>query len=162
MWIPRIAGIMGVALAAGAAACSDSTAPDASPVSASVTLAPAPNAVDVSRADTIRMWLDMPADSASCVLRFTLHMGDSTGVAVPGRMMFGDGYRQMMFVPDFLMLSGTRYFAHMQGGVMMREGMHDDGMGGQMDGGRVMMMGDIPAGAMRMRDGMGWSFITGS
>lgn len=132
------------------------------PVSASVPVAPAPNAADVSRGDTIRMWFDMPVDSASCLNRFTLHMADSTGEAVPGRMTFGDGYRHMMFVPDSLMRAGTRYFAHMRDSVMMREGMHDSGMGGQMDGGRVMMMGDIPAGAMRMRDGMGWSFTTGS
>ena len=154
--------IVAAGMLAAAAGCSESSGPMDAPVSVSVTVAPAPNAMNVSRGDTVRMWLDMPVDSASCVLRFTLHMGDSTGVAVLGRMMFGDGYRQMMFVPDSLMRSGTRYFAHMRDSVMMREGMHDDGMGGQMDGGRVMMMGDIPAGAMRMRDGMGWSFTTGS
>lgn len=162
MWIPRIAGMTAVALAAGAAACSDSTAPDATPISASVTLAPTPNAVDVSRADTIRMWFDMPVDSASCLMRFTLHMSDSTGAGVPGRMMFGDGYRQMMFVPDSLMQPGTRYLAHMQDGVMMRESMHDDGMGGQMGGGRTMMIDQMPQGAVRMGDGMGWAFTTGN
>lgn len=46
--------------------------------------------------------------------------------------------------------------------VMMRETMHDDGMGGQMGGGRMTMMHNIPAGATRMRDRMGWSFMTGN
>lgn len=103
-----------------------------------------------------------PVDSAWCVARFTLHMGDSTGLAVPGRMMFGDRYRQMMFVPDSMMRPLTRYFAHMRDSVMMRDAMRDDGMGRQMGGGRMMMIGDIPAGAMRMRDGMGWPFSAGS
>jgi hypothetical protein len=154
--------ILAAGMLVAAAGCSESSGPMGAPVSASVTVAPAPNAMNVSRGDTVRMGLDMPMDSASCVLRFTLHMGDSTGVAVPGRMTFGDGYRQMMFVPDSLMRPGTRYFAHMRDSVMMRDGMHDDGMGGQMGGQRMMMMGDIPAGATRMRDGMGWSFTTGS
>jgi hypothetical protein len=151
-----------VAAAAVAAACSDNSGPDMALFSASVTVAPAPSATNVSRGDTVRMWLDMPMDSASCGMRFTLHLGDSTGVAVPGRMMFGDGYRQMMFVPDSLMRAGTRYFGHMRDSVMMRETMHGDGMGGQMNGGRMMTMGGIPAGASRMRDGMGWSFTTGN
>jgi hypothetical protein len=89
-------------------------------------------------------------------------MSDSAGAGVPGRMMFGDGYRQMMFVPDSLMQPGTRYFAHMQGGVMMRESMHDDGMGGQMGGRPTMMIDQMPQGAVRMGDGMGWAFTTGS
>lgn len=154
--------LLAAAVVTSAAACSDSTAPDATPISASVTLAPTPNAVDVSRADTIRMWFDMPVDSVSCLNRFTLHMADSTGESVPGRMMFGDGYRQMMFVPDSLMRAGTRYFAHMQGGAMMRESMHDDGMGGQMGGRRTMMIDQMPQGAVRMGDGMGWAFVTGN
>lgn len=154
--------LLTVAAAAVAAACSDNSGPDMAPVSASVSVAPAPNAANVSRGDTIRMWFDMPVDSASCLNRFTLHMADSTGEAVPGRMMFGDGYRQMMFVPDSLMRAGTGYFAHMRDSVMMRETMHDDGMGGQMGGGRMMTMDGIPAGATRMRDGMGWSFTTGN
>jgi hypothetical protein len=151
-----------VAALAGAAACSDSLMLGTTTVNVSA-VAPAPNAVNVARGDTIRMWLDMPVDSTSCAMRFTLHVGDSTGPAVPGRMLFGDGYRQMMFVPDSMMRPGTRYFAHMRDSVMMRRAMHDDGMGGQMMGGSWMMMtGQMPQGAVRMGDGMGWAFTTGS
>jgi len=147
---------------AGLAACSDTAGPATAAVSVSA-VAPAPNAANVARGDTIRMWLDMPMDSASCAMRFTLHVGDSTGTVVPGRMTFSDGYRQMMFVPNSLMQPGTRYFAHMRDSVMMRGGMHDNGMGGQMMGGGWMLMtGQMPQGAVRMGDGMGWSFTTGN
>lgn len=156
--------VLAAATALGIVSCTDSSGPNGEPVSLSVTVAPAPNAVNVSRGDTIRMWFDMPVDSASCSTRFALHMGDSTGAMVPGRMMFGDGNRQMMFVPDSLMLPGTRYFAHMRDSVMMRESVHGDGMGGSMMGGgqRMMMNGDMPRGALRMSDGMGWTFTTGN
>lgn len=123
-------------------------------------VSPAPNSPAVARADTIRLWMDMPMDSATCAMRFTLHRGDSTGVEVPGRLRFGDSYRQMMFIPDSLLEPGARYFAHMRDSMMMGSGMHADGMGGQMMGGTQMMMGSLPAGVVRMGDGMGWSFTT--
>ena len=159
---------LAAAVLAGTAACSNrmgsetmmGTGTTAMSVSA---VTPLPNTASASRADTIRMWLDMPMDSASCATRFTLHMGDSTGPAVPGRMTFMDGYRQMMFVPDSLMRPGTQYFAHMRDSVMMREPMHANGMGGMMaEAGMGMMTGRMPAGVGRMSNGVGWAFTTGS
>lgn len=123
---------------------------------------PAPNAMGVTRGDTIGLLMDMPMDSASCAMRFTLHRGDSTGPEVSGRFSFGDGYRRMMFIPDSLLEPDTRYFAHMRDSMMMGSGMHANDMGGQMMGGGRMMMGSLPAGAVRMGDGMGWSFTTGN
>lgn len=144
-----------------AAACGGATGPG--PVAATLSaVSPAPNAAGVARGDTVRLWLDMPMDSAGCVMRFSLHVGDSTGAEVPGRVMFGDGYRQMLFVPEAPLQPGTRYFAHVRDGMTMRGGMHDNGMGGMMNaGGMMTMTGGMPPGVMRMRDGMGWSFTTG-
>jgi hypothetical protein len=141
------------------AACSDTTTPGTSVTVASIS--PAPGAVGVARGDTIGLLMDMPMDSASCVMRFTLHRGDSTGAEVPGRLRFDDSYRRMSFIPDSLLDPETRYFAHMRDGGMMASGVHIGGMGGQMMGGR-MMMGAMPAGTVRMKDGMGWSFTTGN
>jgi hypothetical protein len=151
------------AAAIGVAACSEAMMTGFGPVSTSVAVSPTPNASAVARTDTVRVRFDMPVDSVSCLTRFALHMGDSTGTAVAGRMWFGDGYRQMMFVPDAPMQPGTRYFGHVRDSVMMRQGMHDSGMSGSMMGGGWMMMtGQMPAGAVRMSDGMGWSFTTGT
>jgi hypothetical protein len=141
-------------------ACSDSTAP--TPVTPTVAVSPAPNATGVGRGDTVLMTLDMPMDSASCLNRFILHVGDTTGMIVPGHMEFADGYRQMMFIPDGPMDAGTEYFAHMRDSVMVRS--DTDGMGGMggMMGGQMMMFMDPPAGAMRIGGGMGWRFTTGT
>lgn len=159
--LPALAAVLVIAVAA---ACAGSTMPGTGAVSASVTaVSPAPNALSVSRGDTIEMTVDMPMDSASCRARFTLHVGDSAGVAVPGHMRYGDGYRQMMYVPDSLLQPGTRYFAEMRDSVMVGDGMggmSDQGMmGGQH---QTMMFAQIPAGATRMGSGMGWYFTTGS
>jgi len=105
------------------AACSNSTEPGSTTVSPSVTVAPAPNAMNVARGDTIAMMLDMPMDTASCRARFTLHVGDSTGAAVGGHMRFGNGYQRMMFVPDSLLRPGTRYYVHVRDGMMVGDGM---------------------------------------
>ena len=146
---------------AGVAACWESMGPGMTAVSVSA-LFPAPDAAGVARGDTIRLALDMPMDSTDCATRFTLHVGDSSGRAVPGRILFGDGYRQMMFVPDSLLEPGTRYFAHLRDGMVMRPAMHGNGMGGMMDGGGMMLMtGQMPPGVLRMADGMGWTFTTG-
>lgn len=143
-----------------AAGCSDTTSM-MSPVSASVSaLSPAPNSTNVSRRDTVMLWTDMPMDSASCLGRFRLHMGDSTGTLVPGRIMFGDNYGRMMFVPDSMLQAGTMYFAHVQDGMM--SGGSGMGSGSGMGGSRPMMFDQPPAGAMRMADGMGWTFTTGA
>ena len=161
VWIGAIAV---VGLSAG---CSDPTAVN-SPVSASVSaLSPAPNASNVSRRDSIMLWTDMPMDSASCLARFSLHMGDATGPVVPGHMAFGDGYRRMMFVPDSMLRPGATYFAHAQDGMMSRGTwsggtMMGGGMGSGMMGGQPMMFDNPPTGAMRMSDGMGWTFTTGA
>ena len=147
---------------AGVAACWESMGPGMTAVSVSA-LFPAPDAAGVARGDTIRLTLDMPMDSAGCAARFTLHVGDSSGMAVAGRILFGDGYRQMMFVPDSLLEPGTRYFAHLRDGMVMRPGMQGNSMGGMMDGGGMMLMaGQMPRGAVRMAGGMGWAFTTGN
>lgn len=150
-------------LALGAvSACADKSSLGTAAVSVSAVL-PGPNSTGAAPADTVRLTLDMPMDSASVVTRFTLHMGDSAGPAVPGRMMFGSGYRQMMFVPDSPMQSGTRYFAQMRDGVMMGATGSSSQTGGMMGGGAQMMLtGQMPPGAMRMTGGMGWSFMTGN
>lgn len=141
-------------------ACSESMTSNASVTVSSVS--PAPYAVDVAHSDTIEILMEMPMDSASCALWFTLHRNDSTGAEIPGRFRFGDGYRRMMFIPDSLLEPATRYFAHMRDSMTMNTGMHGNGMGGQMVGGGRMMTGSLPSGAVRMRDGMGWSFTTGN
>lgn len=153
VFVPLLAG----ALAAG---CKDSTSAVAPTVAASVTVSPAPNASNVPRGDTIEMMANVALDSASCGARFSLHVGDSTGAVVPGHMRFGDGYQRMMFVPDSALQPGTRYLAHMRDSVMVGNGMGGMGMmGGQR---QTMMFTQLPAGAMRMGAGMGWSFTTGS
>lgn len=154
--------IRAVAMVAAVACNTDE---GSAPVWTSLTLSPPPNAVGVSRGDTLRMWFDMPVDSASCAARFTLHTGDTLGPAVAGHMRFADGYRQMMLVPDAPMAPSSLHFAHMRDSMMTREGW-SGGMGGGMMGtgmmgGRRMMFGAMPAGAVRMGDGMGWSFTTG-
>lgn len=154
--MPRISAATALLLLA---ACSDSTMPGTNVIVSATS--PAPNATGVSRGGTIGLLMDMPMDSASCAMRFTLHRGDSTGAEVPGRLQFGDGYRRMMFIPVSLLEPGTLYFAHMRDGMTMGSGMHTNGMGGQVMGGGRMMMGSLPAGAVRMGDGMGWSFTTG-
>ncbi len=160
----RLATIAAVGLVAVAAACADSTAPGTGMASASVTaVTPAPNAVSVSRGDTIGMTVDMPMDTASCRVRFTLHMGDSAGAVVSGHMRFGSGYRQMTFVPDSVLQPNTRYFAHMRDRVFVGDGMGGMSMQGMMGGqSQMMTFSQLPAGAMRMGSGMGWYFTTGS
>lgn len=144
------------------AACSDSTGPGSATANPSVTVAPAPDAMNVARSDTISMMFDMPMDTASCRSRFTLHIGDSAGVAVAGRMRFGNGYQRMMFVPDSLLRPGTRYFIHMRDSMMVGNGMGGMGMMGRQHQVTIMMFTQPPAGATRMGDGMGWYFTTGS
>lgn len=131
-------------------------------VTPSVTVAPAPNASNVARGDTIEMMVNMAMDTASCRARFTLHVGDSTGAAVPGRMRFGNGYQQMMFVPDSLLRPGTRYFAHMRDSVTVGDGLGGVGMMGRQQTMMIMMFTQPPAGATRMGAGMGWYFTTGN
>jgi hypothetical protein len=163
----HVAVLVALFLVATAAGCKDSTDTASSTVTPSLTVSPAPNAMHVARGDAIGLMVDRALDTASCRARFTLRVGDSTGALVPGRMQFGDGYRQMMFVPDAPLQAGTRYVAHMRDSVMVGNGMGGMGMmgGTAMMGGQnqmmVMMFTQMPAGAMRMGDGMGWYFTTG-
>lgn len=159
---PRLPVLIALLLVATAGGCKDSTSSVASTVAPSVTVSPAPNAMNVARGDTIEMMVDMAMDTASCRARFTLHVADSTGAAVPGHVRYGNGYQQMMFVPDSLLRPGTRYFAHMQDSVMVGNGMGGMGMMGRQNGMMIMMFTQPPAGAMRMGAGMGWYFTTGS
>jgi hypothetical protein len=150
--------LLSVAIAVG---CTNVTDPVASAVTPSVTVSPAPNASNVARGDTIVMSVNLAMDTASCRTRFTLHLGDSTGAAVPGHMRFGNGYQQMRFVPDSPLQPGTRYFALMRDSVMVGDGMGGMGMMGRQQSMMVLMFTQPPAGAIRVGAGMGWSFTTG-
>ena len=143
------------------------------PISATVTLSPMPGATDVSRGAPIEVHFGNAMDSTSCASRFTLHRGDTSGVAVPGRMTWDRDHQHMRFMPDSMMAPGTQYYVHMRDSMMTRESMmsgstiHMGGMGGVEGGehrmsGSPMMFDQPPAGARRARDGMRWSFTTGS
>ncbi len=149
-------------IAAAGTACVNSTMPGSSTVSASVTaVSPTPNTLSAARGDTVVMTVSMPMDTASCRSRFTLHMGDSTGAAVPGHMSYGGDYTRMMFVPDSLLQPGTRYFAEMRDSVMVGDGMGGMSGSGMMGGQhQTMMFAQMPTGAIRMQSGMGWYFTT--
>lgn len=152
---------LALSITLAAVACGDTMdpAPSAATVSA---VSPAPNAGGVARGDTVRVRMDMPMDAAGCAMRFILHVGDSAGAEIAGRVVLGDGDRQMMFVPDAPLLPDTRYFAHVRDGMTMAGGMHADGRGDMMGGGSVMTMsGGMPPGVVRLSDGMGWAFTTG-
>ena len=129
-----------------------------------VALAPAPGSSSAARADTVRLSMSMPMDSASCAARFTLHRGDSLGPEVPGRVRYDEGNRRMLFIPDVPLEPATPYFAHMRDGMAMSSAAHSGSGGmmvaGGMMGSATMMTGAIPTGAVRMSDGMGWSFTT--
>ena len=157
--LPTLVTLLAVGVAS---ACSDATAPGSTTVSPSVTVAPSPNALNVARGDSVSMMFDMPMDTASCRSRFTLHMGDSTGAAVAGRMRYGNGYQRMMFVPDSLLRPGTRYFVHMRDSMMVGNGTGGMSMMGRQHLMTIMMFTQPPAGATRMSDGIGWSFTTGN
>lgn len=153
-----------VAAAAVLAGCAGSMDANQQFVNVSA-LSPAPGARDVSPGDTVRLQMDMPMDSASCAMRFTLHRGDSLGAEVPGRVLFDDGDRRMLFIPASRLEPGMSYFAHMRDGMTMSSAAHGgNGMMGRqaMMSGSTMMTGTIPAGAIRMSDGMAWSFTTGN
>ncbi len=151
-------------LAAGAAACGETSMMSSGAVSVSVVaVSPAPDSANVPRTDTIAMTVGMPMDTASCRTHFLLHVGDSTGVIVGGSMRYADGYQRMLFIPAAMLQARTRYFVEMRDGVMVGDGM--GGMSGQgmMDGQHQTMMFDrMPSGAIRMAAGMGWYFTTGS
>ncbi len=157
---PGSIAICVIALVAG---CSGATTgPGGNPLQASLVVTPPPSATNVTRGDTIRVTFPMAVDSASCVQRFLVHQGDSTGPMVAGRMSFGAGYRQMMFIPDSMMMAHQTYFMQMRDSVMTYGGA-PGGMGGGMGmGGGQMMLMTPPAGGTRMHDGAGWTFTTGS
>lgn len=157
---PQLPVLVGLLLIATAGGCKDSTSASATTVTPSVAVSPAPNAMNVARGDTVEMMVNMAMDTASCRARFSLHVGDSTGAAVSGHMRFGDGYQQMMFLPDSLLRPGTRYFAHMRDSVMVGNGMGGMGMMGRQSNMMIMMFTQPPAGVTRMGDGMGWYFTT--
>lgn len=154
--------IRGVCVLMATGACADMAGPAGS-VQASLAVSPAPSAINVGRGDTVRVTFPMAVDSASCAQRFLMHRGDSTGPLVMGRMGFTDGYRHMMFVPDSTLLAHQAYFVHVRDSMMTYGGMSGGmgGMGGGMGGSRQMIMVP-PTGGMRMHDGAGWSFTTGS
>jgi|SRR5579859_2456512 len=160
-----LGGACALVLATG---CSDMTGAGGGSVRASLTVSPAPLAANISRLDTVQITFPMAVDSASCAQRFLMHRGDSTGPVVMGRMSFTDGYRHMTFVPDSIMLAHQAYFVHVRDSMMTYGGTSGGmgggmgGMGGGMSGTRQMMMMVPPAGGMRMGDGAGWSFTTGS
>jgi hypothetical protein len=155
-----------------------STPGEGTPVSSVVALSPAPQATSVPRGAAIGVEFGYPTDSASAAARFTVHMGDSSGPVVPGRMMWDSSYRHMTFVPDSVLSPGTTYTVYMHNGMMTLGSMmggESTGMGGRggmggmrgMAGGRPgmpgspMMFSQAMPGAMRTGAGMMWSFTTG-
>jgi hypothetical protein len=158
--------IAAVGLAGG---CSRRAATPAggAPASANLVVSPAPGAADVQRNAAIGIQFDYPMDSASAASHFALHMGDSSGAIVPGRMMWDSNYRHMTFVPDSMLAPGTTYSIYMRDGMMTRGSMMGggSGMGGRGSMGGMantpMMFDHAMAGAMRTGAGMMWSFTTG-
>lgn len=154
-----LGAVSAVVLAVG---CSDVAGPGTS-VQASLVVTPLPSAVNVSRGDSIHVVFAMAVDSASCAQRFLMHRGDSAGPVVSGHMHFAGTYSLMTFVPDSMLLAHQAYFVQMRDS-MMTYGGASGGMGGGMGmggGGRMMLM-TPPVGGVRMHDGAGWSFTTGS
>lgn len=129
-------------------------------VVASIT--PAANATGVARDAAITMDAGTVMDTTACRDRMVLHMGDSTGSLVAMRLTWTNGGRTMVLTPEAPLAPLTTYFVHVRDS-MLTGGTMDGGMmgGGMMDGTHTMMM-QPPAGAMRMADGMGWSFTTGN
>lgn len=138
-------------------------------VSAAVVASPAPGDTDVQRGTAIGVQFDNPMDPASSTGRFTVHMGDTNGVVIPGRMMWDSGYRRMKFTPDSMLAPGTMYTVYMRDGMMSRGAMmggDSTAMGGMGGGqhpmaGSPMMFTHAMPGAMRTGAGMTWSFTTG-
>ena len=146
-----------VVTAAALAACSSST-DVTTPVSVSAVVSPAANAVGVSRGAAVTMDAGMSMDTASCSGRMLLHVGDSTGPLVPAQMTWDNGNRRMVLQPSALLAPMTTYFVHVRDSMMTASG---GTMGGGMNGMRPMMFDQPPTGAMRMGDGMAWTFTTG-
>lgn len=149
---------IGVAAAIALAACSSST-DVTTPVSVSVVVSPAANAVGTSRGAPVTMDAGMSMDTTLCAGRMLLHIGDSTGALVAAHMTWDSGNRRMVLQPDVMLAPMTTYFVHVRDSMMTSA----DGsmMGGGMHGTRPMMFDDPPAGGMLMRDGMAWTFTTG-
>jgi hypothetical protein len=118
---------------------------------------PEATAVDVT--DSIVVDFATAVETVTCRNSFRLHVGDSTGAVVAGRFRFANAYRQMIFVPDSALQTRTRYFARLGDGIAV-----GDGTGaGEMDRDRDRLTFDQPmTGALRLRDGLGWSFTTGN
>jgi hypothetical protein len=169
----RALQVLALVVAGGlAGACSKERSGSAAgtPVSGNVAVSPAPGATSVPRGAGVAVQFDYPMDSASCVNRFALHLGDTSGVAVPGRMMWDSTHRHMTFAPDSMMAPGTKYSVYMRDGMMTQGSMmggDSTGMGGMSGGqhrmvGSPMMFHQTPPGAMRTGAGMVWSFTTGT
>jgi hypothetical protein len=175
----RVLQLLALVVAGGlAGACSreGSKSLEGAPVSGSVAVSPAPGTTGVQRNAAVAVQFDYPMDSASCANRFAVHMGDSSGVTVPGRMMWDSTYRHMTFVPVTMMAPGTRYVVTMRDGMMTHgsmmsgdaRGMGGGGMMGGTGGGQQRMAGSpmmfdhAPSGAMRAGAGMVWFFTTGT
>ncbi len=155
-------------IAALVAACAkDTTGPSATtPVTASVAVTPAPGATGVSRSAAVMVVFSTAVDSASCLGRFSVHMGDSLGMVVPGRMTWDSTYHRMTFTPDSMLQLSTTYLAYMRDSVMTLGGMMGGDMGGMSGGsqqgpGSPMMFTQPPAGATATASGMLWTFATG-
>jgi hypothetical protein len=153
-------GVLGLLVAI--AACSNSDDRMAIDVTASVS--PGANATAVPRTAVMTMDAGLVMDTAFCAGRMLLHVGGSTGPLVPGRMTWENGNRRMVFRPDSLLAPMTTYFVHVRDSMMTSDAMAGSMMSGGMtgSGGMHSMTMQPPAGGMRMGDGMGWTFTTGS
>lgn len=157
----RLAVLGAIVILAGCSSSMD----EGMAVTVTASVSPAGNATGVSRSTVITMDAGMPMDTALCAERMLLHLGDSAGPLVPGTVTWEDGNRRMVFRPDAPLAPNTAYFVHVRDSMMTTGGMTDGMMGGGgMMGSSDMhsMMMQPPTGAMRMGDGMGWIFTTGS
>jgi hypothetical protein len=167
----QVIALVAVAGLVGACAKRASTPVAATPVSANVTVSPAPGTTGVQRTTAIGVQFDHPMDPATSTGRFVVHMGDSSGPIVSGRMMWDSTFQHMTFMPDSMFAPGTMYSVYMRDGMMTRGAMMGGGSMGMgragMSGGRggmagsTMMFDHVMSGATRTGAGMMWSFTTG-
>ncbi len=115
---------------------------DSGPVPSVVSVYPADGAVAVPVDTSILVTFDRPMDTASCEARFfafegnmvnTGHMIMHAQAAMPGHFHWNEGFTEMMFHPDSILMVSTMYTYHLESGMESRE--HNDPM--MMSGMRI-------------------------
>ncbi len=155
-----LAIIIACAALVTATACEDTTAPETTvPVSTSVTITPLPDASAVVLTDSVVVDFETAVETVTCRANFRLHVGDSLGPVVAGRYRYSNAYRRMAFVPDSALQAQTRYWARLGDGIALGDG--NGAMHHTRDRDRLMF-DQPPNGALRLQNGLGWSFTTGN